>query len=266
MPAIDLGRLKTQAARLSDYFDQPDVFVHQLHEMLESYTNRTIRPAQAAVRSSLPSYRVPKPVLRQIESELEALADQFPPQATELVNALWKASYLETQLLACHLMGYIPPASAMPLFSLLPEWTQQSKDLAIQEALLTDALRRLRRENSKVLLILIEDWLKSSDYRAQIWGLRALIPLLNEPGFENLPAVFRILRPAVEAARPGTQLDLQACLAALARVSLTETVYFLREVIATSQDAEMLRILRRMLPTLPPDIQSGLREVLRQEK
>jgi len=264
MPAIDLGRLKTHAARLIEYFDQPEEFVRQLHEMLGFYTNRTIRPAQAAVRASLPSYRVPKPVMRQIASEMESPADQFPLHATALASALWNASYLETRLLACHLIGFIPPASAMPLFSLLPEWVQQSKDPEIQAALLTDALKRLRRENSHVLLLLIEDLLKSPDHRAQIWGLRALIPLLDEPGFENLPAVFRILRSAVETARPSTQMDLQACLASLERISLTETLHFLREVIAASKNPEMLRILRRMLPTGSPELQAGLRELLRE--
>jgi len=264
MPAIDLSHLKTQAAQLIEYFGQPEAFVRHLHETLEFYTNRTIRPAQAAVRASLPSYRVPKPVMRQIASELESPAEHFPLQATALANALWEASYLETRLLACHLMGFIPPASAMPLFSLLPYWVQQSKDPAIQAALLTDALKRLRRENSQVLLLLIEDWLKSPDHRAQIWGLRALVPLLEEPGFENLPAVFRILRPAVETARPATQLELQACLAALERISLTETLHFLREVIAASKNREMLRILRRMLPTCSLELQAGLRETLRE--
>ena len=264
MPAIDLGRLKTQAARLIESFDQPEAFVRQLHEMLEFYTNRTIRPAQAATRASLPSYHTPQPVLRQIESELETPADQYPLNAIALASALWKASYLETRLLACHLVGFIPPASAMPLFSLLPEWVQQSKDPEIQAALLTDALKRLRRENSQVLLLLVEDWLKSPDHRAQIWGLRGLIPLLDEPGFENLPTVFRILRPAVETARPSTQLDMQVCLAALERISLTETLHFLREVIEVSNNPEMLRILRRMLPTCSAELQTGLRELLRE--
>jgi len=262
MPAIDLTRLKTQVAQLGVYFDQPEVFVRYLSDMLEYYSNRTIRPAQAAVRAALPSYRVPKPVIRQIESELEAPADQYPVQATTLANALWQAGTLETRLLTCHLIGFIPPASAMPLFSLLPEWMQQSKDPLVQSALLTTALRRLRRENSKVLLNLIEDWLNSRDDKMQTWGLRALIPLLNETGFDNLPVIFCIIRPVLETARPSTQLDLQACLTSLARISLTETLYFLQEAIANTHGQDMQRILRRMLPTCSPELQNGLRKIL----
>jgi hypothetical protein len=264
MPAIDLTRLRTQSSHLIEYFAQPEAFVRYLHEMLEFYTNRTIRPAQAAVRAALPSYRVPRPVMRQVARELESPAEKFPLQATALASALWGAGYLETRLLACHLMGFIPPDSAMPLFSLLPEWVQQSKDPQIRAALLTEALQRLRRENSRVLLLLIEEWLHSPDHRMQVWGLHALVPLLKEPGFENLPAAFRVLRPALETARPSTQLDLQACLSALEHLSLTETLHFLRDVIAAAQNREMLRILRRMLPTCSLELQAGLRELVRE--
>jgi len=87
--------------------------------------------------------------------------------------------------------------------------------------------------------------------------------MFNETDFENLPAVFRILRPAVEAAGPATQLDLQACLTALSRVSLTETLFFLREILNGKPSAMLLRTLRRMLPGLPSELGDGLRDILR---
>jgi hypothetical protein len=264
MPAIDLARLKTQAARLSEKFSEPEAFVRGLHELFDFYTNRTIRSAQIAQRLSLPTYRTPKPVLRQIESELEPLADAHPLEAVALTNALWKAGFLETRLLATRLLGMIQPVQAMPALTRLPDWLAQSTDKEIRQALLTDTLTRLRHENPEALFLLLEDWLKSPRTALQVWGLRALVPVLNEPDFENLPAVFRILRPAIEAAGPSTQLDLKACLAALARVSLTETLYFLDEILTAKPSAMLLRTLRRILPSLPSDLQSGLRDVLRQ--
>ena len=99
----------------------------------------------------------------------------------------------------------------------------------------------------------------------QIWGLQALIPLLQDPHFENLPAVFRILRPAVEAAGPATQLDLQACLAALEQVSLTETLAFLRNILADNPPPMLLRIMRRILPVFSPKLQTALLDILRKK-
>jgi hypothetical protein len=52
MPAINLAQLKTKAARLSEKFSDPDVFVHDLSEFLDFYSNRTIRATQIAQRLS----------------------------------------------------------------------------------------------------------------------------------------------------------------------------------------------------------------------
>ncbi len=263
MPAIDLARLKIQVAQLVANFNQPEHFVHVLQELLDFYTNRTIRSAQVAQRMLLPTYRTPRPVMRQIEMELKPIADAHPLESVALTYAMWKAGSLESRLLAARLLGMIPPAQAMPALTRLPEWLNQSTDEIIQQALLNDALERLRRENTDALFILIEDWLKSPRSTLQRWGLRTLIPLLKEAGFENLPAVFRILRPAVATAGPATQLDLQACLAALSQVSLTETLYFLGEILNGKPSAMLLRTLQRMLPGLPAEMQTRLRGMLR---
>jgi len=35
MPAINLARLKTQAARLSEKFSEPEAFIRELNELLD---------------------------------------------------------------------------------------------------------------------------------------------------------------------------------------------------------------------------------------
>jgi hypothetical protein len=264
MPAINLARLKTQAARLSEKFSEPEAFIHDLNELLDFYTNRTIRVTQIAQRLSLPTYRTPAPVLRQIQAELVPLADSRPIEAIALTEALWNAGSFEARLLAASLLGSIPLAQAFPTLSRLPDWLAQSTDKEIRTALLTDAFARLRHENPEALFILLENWLKSPRYSLQVWGLRALISLLTDPHFENLPAVFRILKPAIRSAGPVTQLELQACLATLGQVSLTETMAFLREIIGDNPAPLMLRTFRRILAGLSPELQSGLLEMLRE--
>ena len=264
MPAINLARLKTQAARLSEKFSEPEAFIRDLNELLDFYTNRTIRAMQIAQRLSLPTYHTPAPVLRQIQAELVPLAGSRPIEALALTVALWKSGSLEARLLAAYLLGSIPPDQAIPVLTLLPNWLAQSTDKEISTALLTDAFTRLHRENPEALFTLLEDWLKSPRNSLQIWGLRALIPLLTDPHFENLPAIFHILKPTVRSAGPVTQLELQACLATLGQVSLTETLAFLREIIRDNPSPLMLRTLRRILAGLSPELQAGLREMLRE--
>ncbi len=60
-------------------------------------------------------------------------------------------------------------------------------------------------------------------------------------------------------------MDFQACLAALERISLTETVAFLREIIRANPQPMMLRIFRRILPGLSQELQEALREILREQ-
>ncbi len=265
MPAINLARLKTQASRLSEKFEQPEAFLRDLNEMLDYYTNRTIRSTQTARRFSLPTYRTPPPVLRQIQGELEPLAEIHPLEAVALTNALWKAGSLESRLLAASLLGSIPLAQSTPTLIRLPDWLSQSTDKQILSALLTDAFTRLRKENPEALFLLLEEWLKSSRSSLRVWGLRALIPLLTDPQFENLPVIFRLLKPAIQSAGPTTQLELQTCLATLERVSPVETLSYLREITSDHPSALMLRTLRRILVGLSPDLQSGLRELLREK-
>jgi hypothetical protein len=264
MPAIDLARLKTQAARLAENFSNHPLFLRELHEMLDLYTNRTMRVSQVVKRLSLPTYHTPLPVLRQIERELAPLADRFPVKGVLLANELWKDGSLESRLLAARLTGMLPPSDAMPILGRLPEWLAQSTDKQVRQALLTDTFTRVRRENPDAFFLLLEEWLKSPRTAWQIWGMQALIPLLVDPGFQNLPAVFRILRPTIQAAGPTTQLELQACLAALERVSLTETTVYLRELLTNNPPSMLLRTMRRMLPAFSAELQSILRELLRE--
>ena len=263
MPAINLARLKTQAARLSDKFGEPEAFLHDLNEVLDYYTNRTIRSTQTAKRLALPTYHTPAPVLRQIQFELDPLAQSRPGEAVALVRALWKAKSLESRLLAARLLGCIPPSHAIPVLSHLPDWLSQSTDKEIREALLMDALARLRHENPEGIYLILEDWLRSPLGSVQAWAMHALIPILDDPHFENLPGVFRILRPAIHSAGPLTQLELKAVLASLENVSRTETLAFLRETISSNPTPLMKRTLHRILPGLSPELQNSLVGMLR---
>jgi len=46
MPAIHPARMKIQVARLGEKIRQPEVFVRELHNLLDFYADRTHRPGQ----------------------------------------------------------------------------------------------------------------------------------------------------------------------------------------------------------------------------
>jgi hypothetical protein len=265
MPAIDLARLKKQTARLADIFDQPSAFLRELREVLEFYINRTLRSQSVAPSSVLPTYRTPIVVLRQIETEIGAVAERQPIQALELADALWDEGWLETRLLAAFLLGRIPPHEER-LLARLTAWTQAVRDPEVRAALLTTSLTRLRKETPDLFLILVKEWLHPARQRMWSNGIQALVPLISSPEFDNLPPIFDIVEPVLKTS-PGTlQFDLQELITVLYEASPEETIYFLQQILKESKSPLPAVALRRMSPELPPELQSNLREMLRKAK
>ncbi len=262
MPAIDLARLKKQTAHLADLFDQPDDFLREHREILDHYVNRTLRSQGVAPSSVLPTYRTPTVVLRQIENELSPLAEKQPIQALELADALWDEGWLETRLLAAFLLGRIPPQEER-LLARLTAWTQAVRDPSVRAALLTTSLTRLRRETPDLFLVLVNEWLYPT--RQKMWsnGVQALVPLVSSPEFDNLPPIFEIISPILKASPAALQFDIQELLVALHKKSPDETLYFIQQVLKSAKSQLPSVSLRRMLPDLPQELQSNLREILR---
>lgn len=261
MPAIDLAKLKTQAARLADLFDQPAAFIRELREVLEFYVNRTLRTRDAVAPSStLPTYRTPNVILRRIESELSPLAKANTDQALELADELWDVGYLETHLLAAFLLGHISPEEDR-LLARLTVWTQKVRDPNVRTSLLTHSLTRLRKETPDEFLALVTEWLYP--HREQFWsnGLQALLPLVKNPNFENLPPIFNLIEPIIIAAHTRLQKDIQNIIIALYQNAPSETSYFLKNLLAKNENPQMKVLLRRISPSFP----ASLKEILQKE-
>ena len=266
MPTIDLAKLKKQAAQLADLFDQPAAFICELNEMLNLYVNHSLRTRDAVAPSSvLPTYRTPSVILRRIESELSPLATKNADQDLELADELWDAGYLETHLLAAFLLGHISPKEDR-LLARLTAWTQKVRDPNVRTTLLTNSLARLRKETPEQFLSLVTEWFYP--HRQQFWsnGLQALLPLIKNPEFENIPSIFDIVEPIIQAAPTILQSDIENIIIALYQASPTETNYFIKNILEKSENPQTTVTLRRISPSFPKALQSNLREQLRGRK
>lgn len=265
MPAIDLARLKKQTAQLADLFDQPSAFLREHREILDFYVNRSLRSQGVAPSSVLPTYRTPQVVLRQIENELAAVAEKQPIRALELADALWDEGWLETRLLAAHLLGRIPPQEER-LLARLTAWTQAVRDPSVRAALLTTSLTRLRKETPELFLVLVREWLHPARQRMWSNGLQALVPLIASPDFDNLPPIFEVVEPIFKASPAALQFDLRDLLIALYNASPDETLHFIQQILKDTSSPLPAVLLRRMSPDLPQELQAYLRELLRKRK
>jgi hypothetical protein len=266
MPAIELARLKKQCAQLADLFGRPEDFVRGLHGMLEFYVNRTMRDSGAVAPSSvLETYRTPPAILKQIENEIGPLAMADPDNALDLADHLWDEGWLEMCLLAASLLGKLPPQEQR-LLPRLTAWTNQVRDSSVRAALLTTSLTRLRLETPEQFLVLVGEWLNPKRQRMWSNGIQALLPLIRDPEFNNLPPVFEVLAHVVEAA-PGTlQSDLADLLNALYEDSPTETIHFLRQVLMESRTPMTTTTLRRIFPALPSGLVESVRDLVKSVK
>jgi hypothetical protein len=266
MPAIDIARLKTQAAVLVEKFDQPVVFLKGLHEILDLYADRTLRAGLVASPVTvLPAYRTPPAVLRQIEMELAPLASTFPEQAMSLTDALWKDGYLETRLLAATLLGRIHPETPL-LIERISAWAARARDQHIRSALLNTSLGRLRRESPVTFLKLISGWLDPASNKMWSHAIYALLPLLEDPSYENLPPVYNAVSWIVSNAPSMLQNDIVDLVKALYIASPVETTYFLRQTLSGTPSPEALLTFRRIIPSLPPPLQPIIQELVRRKK
>lgn len=264
MPAIDIARLKIQAAALVEKFDQPALFLKNLREILDLYADRTLRANVTAPASVLPAYRAPQAVLRQIEMELLPLVATFPAQAMTLTDALWEEGLLETRLLAASLLGRIAPETPL-LLERISAWVGNTRDAALRKALLEGSLNRLRRETPNEFLRLMETWFAPATPKMWPNGLQALLALITDPRYDNLPPIFDMLQPVLENAPASLQQELGQTLNALYRVSPVETVFFLRKTIRGSLRADAILTLRRTIPLLEKPLQPQVQEMIRQK-
>jgi hypothetical protein len=263
MPAIDLARLRKQAARLADFFFLPDEFMKHLREILDFYVNYTLRTKEnISPGSNLKTYRTPPAVLTHIENELKTNAEANPHFALELADVLWDEGALETRLLAAFLLGRIPPQEER-LLPRITAWTQQIRDPEVRSALLTTSLSRMRKETPNQFLTLVREYLHPERSRTWANGLQALLPMIGEASDSNLPVILDIVEPIIEESPSTLQNDLSDLIVALYRASANETTFMLKHVLSRTENPMTTVTLRRISSNFPPTLQTELKDYLR---
>ena len=264
MPSVELTCLRDQIANILSLVDRPEDFHRAVRDLLDQHSEHAYRAGEAVTsRPLLPSYRVPTLVFRQLEIDLGTACRRQPEQLLACAAALWDDDHLEPKLFAAIILGQAPPAHAAAILSLLRAWVQPSEDRQVLDALLDRGTLSLRRNEPEGLFELIHANLDIPSTPYQRIALRIIEAIVSDPQFNNHPPIFRLLSPLVLAPPAGLVNDLHHCLSALVRSTPSETAYFLRQNLGSSSDATTARLVRRLIPDFPPDLQSNLRTTLR---
>ena len=264
MPAIQLARLRIQAAQLASLFDQPESFCRELTDLFELYADRVHRPGQSGEPPPLiPRYNISAPLLRHLYHEMAPIARLHADRTLALCDVLWADPFLESRLLASDLLGQAPLRSPDQTLYRVERWASESTDKRLLDSLVRQGLERLRLEQPSILIQQAGSWLGTGDPNLQRLALAAIIPIVEDSTFENLPAIFHLLAPYIRKAPQSIRADIIDTLRTLAKRSPSETAYFLRQGLEISEGTDTPWLIRQTLVDFPPDIRESLREALR---
>jgi hypothetical protein len=266
MPAIQPARLKLQVASLVAQYDQPSVFVRELHHLLDFYSDHTQRHGQAGLPSSLlDSYNTPAPVMRQVWHEVSRLIKPHPNQLLHLCDALWAEPNYDMQLLATRILGGLPTSPPEPVLERLQAWVGPGIDHRLLDSLLEYGVVRFQLEAPDKLLGLISAWLASSTQVERQAGLHALLPMIKSAGDSTLPTIFRLITPYLRIAPPRLRPDILPVVSALARITPPETAYLLRQNLSVPDNPDTAWIIRQVMEEFPEEMKAGLRQAMKGE-
>lgn len=265
MPAINPTRLKQQTMQLVECFDKPDAFVRSLQNLFEYYAEHARRPGQSGMPAPLiNAYKVHPPILRQVLQTIIPLATKDTEAGLTLCDAMWEQPYLEFRQLACMLLGQLKPESPKPIVERIHTWITPDLDNYLIRSLFTHGMVYLRQHYPHTTIQLVQEWLDRSNIFYTQLGLRLLLPLADDPNFENLPAFFRLIHPLVCSAPSVIRPDVLDVITSLAHRSPTETAYFLRQTMLLPNAPDTPWFIRQALAEFPPEIEKNLRLAVRE--
>ncbi|MEI7988824.1 MAG: DNA alkylation repair protein [Chloroflexota bacterium] len=266
MPAIRLDILATQIEQLNQMFNQPDVFVRKLHDILSFYADHTFRPGEISkVKPIIQSYNVPRPVMRQIVQSISGKALGVPRLTLTLCDVLWNEQTLEFQLLAIDLIGQISPFPSDPIMDRIRTWAETCKDDSVLTAILNIGISKIRLNFPDQYFKIISEFINDPKYQNQRIGIKAIHPLLMDKTFNNYPAIFQILTNVVRDIPIELMQELLDLIEKLANRSPSETIYFLNHALKTRLSPRTNLLVRKAIIFFPIQYQGILRENINED-
>jgi hypothetical protein len=256
MAAVNLEQLRTQVAELLEVVEKPFELKQRCLNLLDFYADRTRRaqPDQEASKATR-VFGVPKPVMRVLRHDLrDRVADQ-PILAQQVATILWEAGYRETRQLASALLAI---QDDIKILHQTQTWVLECDDRFVMKTLANHGFANMRSGNAADFLGEARKWLTSPDKRLRLFALIALRYAVEDPEFEDLPTVFRLLERVAGRVRGESRQALIDLVIALARRSPPEATRFLLD-----EQKRRTRGIKRIIRETMKDFSSHQRTVLK---
>jgi hypothetical protein len=248
MPAINPDRLKKQVDSLLAVVGDPVELQKICVELLDFYADRTRKSdVVGEVNDTYYTFDVPNPLMRVLSHGLRARLREQSASAFPAAAALWEAGYRETRILASTILG---EQYGEQLPSWAETWAIECDDRIVLRELADKGLVSWRKTDPTAFLEKAEIWLNSTKKKLGSFSLLALQSAVEDPSFEDLPTVFRLLDGTTARFRGAYFHALLQLITALAKRSPPEAAHFLLDELATG-DPGTKRVVQSVLENFP---------------
>ncbi|MBA4375486.1 MAG: hypothetical protein C0401_04855 [Anaerolinea sp.] len=267
MPAIEFTRLRAKIELLGHVYNQPGQFIKDLTEFYSSYADLTFQSYKTEPAStSLPAYRTPAVLSRELEHAFKPRARSDPETTLTVVDMIWQTNYLEPRQLAAALLGALPISFSSQVLERIRIWSSAGENRELVAMLHAKGTEMLRKEQPELWLDTLREWIQTKEFTLQKQAVSGLIPLVNDPDFNNFPIIFDFLQPLLVDPDAHLTYSLLTVIEKLAARSEMETVFFLKQVIAASNGSNLPRFIRRSLDIFQVASQNSIKAFLKENK
>jgi hypothetical protein len=268
MPGVELAKFNQQLDRLAEQMSQPERFVHEFRGILEFYSDRTYRAGEKIkITLRLPSYHLPRIVMQNLQQFLERkIPASDPEKAVRVADLLWKEPEVESKSLAAQALGSVRSPYPTIIIQVIDDWIREPIEAGLLKELMDKGTRTLRKDFEVAWLEKISTLLISTSNRQIITGLLAILPLIQDETFDNLPKLYEMLYPVVSTPSSSVLPELMDVLSALIKCSPTETVSYLAQLMNDTHHPNLLRAVRNIMPAMDTAGQARVRQLLEQDK
>jgi hypothetical protein len=263
MPPIDPAILRARTAALPSKFPDAAAVALRVRRLLEEYADLTHRPSPVVVTSEVANaYKTPAPVVRAIVNALRAPLKANPAAALPALAAIWAGGSREERHIAAELLGQVALADPPATLALIDAWAPEIESGETADGLAELGLAPLMLANPTHYLDHARRWVTSPLRWVRRFGLAALLPLVKDRQWDNVPFALAVLRPAMSEADGEVRRAAALVLEKLGPKSPAEVSRFLREQ-AVRANANTQWIIRNALDGLGEADQAEIIRLLR---
>lgn len=267
MPAVSIARLQNHLELLRSAFNSPQVFVSELKDLLELYSDRTFHPGEESKQDRrIPHYYIPILLEKQLDLEFRQLAAARPDDAFANAKLLWGDKHFESRLIAAGIIGAVTADRGGEILNTINLWL----NLPIQHELLVKVLehasRSLRKANAPAWFEQIKTWLATGSTRLPARAILALLLTAQSDDFDNLPLLLSLAEPMLKSPPSLLIPDLADLYQVLVARFPGEMLVFTRELMGKLSDPNRVKLLRKVMTFFDDPTQAEFRRQLPQTR